>query len=103
MTRIMLLAFAFLVLLATLPATAAPPPAAVATPSSSAQALGAFELPAAAPAPSLTLPDWLAIPQATATTTVFHRFCHCTCSRVPDCNTDADCSNHRCLGAITCC
>jgi hypothetical protein len=34
---------------------------------------------------------------------VYHGYCHCSCSRVPNCNTSADCGGGRCLGGITCC
>ena len=40
---------------------------------------------------------------ASPSPTPYRRFCACGCSSIPDCNTDADCSNHRCLPAISCC
>lgn len=33
----------------------------------------------------------------------FHRFCRCSCSHIPNCNTSADCGGAPCLGGITCC
>jgi hypothetical protein len=36
-------------------------------------------------------------------TKVFHGHCRCSCSRIPDCNTSADCGGAPCLGGITCC
>ncbi len=111
MSRITFLMLASLALLAALPAAATPAPASPspAATAACAQTMGVLGLAAPAPRParpaspsSLTLPDWLASPRAAATT-VFHGYCHCTCSRIPDCNTNADCSNHRCLGGISCC
>ena len=32
-----------------------------------------------------------------------HGYCACECSRTKDCNTNSDCSNHRCLSGISCC
>lgn len=34
---------------------------------------------------------------------VYHGYCRCSCSRVPDCNTNADCGGARCLSGISCC
>jgi len=33
----------------------------------------------------------------------YHKFCRCSCSHVPNCNTSADCGGAPCLGGITCC
>jgi hypothetical protein len=107
MPRAAFLALAVLALLAAaLPAHAAPP---AATPSC-AQAALPFALadlataPApAAPAATTALPDWLAGARPAQTAVVYHGYCACECSRIKDCNTDADCSNHRCLGGISCC
>ena len=106
-----------LVLLSALPALAGATPAAapaspaMAPPSgcpASASGFGDFGgfgdlAPRSVPVETAALPAWLELGSQAASTTVFHRYCHCTCSRTPDCNTDADCSNHRCLGAISCC
>jgi hypothetical protein len=32
-----------------------------------------------------------------------HGYCACECSRIKDCNTNSDCSNHRCSSGISCC
>jgi len=32
-----------------------------------------------------------------------HGYCACECSTRRDCNVNSDCSNHRCLGGISCC
>ncbi len=42
-------------------------------------------------------------PEFMQSTTVFHGFCHCSCTHIPDCNTSADCGGSACLKAITCC
>jgi hypothetical protein len=50
--------------------------------------------------PSCRLEDespWL------ASSKPFHRFCACSCTHIPDCNTSADCGGAACLPAITCC
>lgn len=105
MPRTAFLALVALALLAALPAAAAPAHAAT---SSCGQAALPFALDGLAPAPAApataatVLPDWLEGARLEQTT-VFHGYCRCTCSRIPDCNTDADCSNHRCLGGISCC
>ncbi|MEA2692255.1 MAG: hypothetical protein QOJ16_1642 [Acidobacteriota bacterium] len=114
MTRWKPIAFVLfsLALLSALPAFAggAPnPPAAAPSGCQAALAAGAGaslfdDLAPQSAALETTLPAWLDLgPQGVAATTVFHGFCHCTCSRIPDCNTNADCSNKRCLGGITCC
>jgi hypothetical protein len=33
----------------------------------------------------------------------FHRFCRCSCTFIPDCNTSADCGGSPCLAGVTCC
>ena len=33
----------------------------------------------------------------------FKRYCRCSCSSVPNCNTSADCGGSACLAGITCC
>ncbi len=40
---------------------------------------------------------------ALAQAVVYHGFCRCSCTRIPDCNTSADCGGSACLKAITCC
>ncbi len=99
-----------LTLLSALPALAAAaptPPAAAPAGCQAALADGASLFDDLAPqsaAAEMALPAWLDLgPQAATAATVFHGYCHCTCSRIPDCNTNADCSNHRCLGGISCC
>ncbi len=105
MCRTILLAFALLALIAFAPASAAPAPAApggyppsldLLAPVTTATPVCAAAVPAAAPAQA---------PQPTFMTsaTVYHGYCRCTCSKIPDCNTNADCSNGRCLGGISCC
>jgi hypothetical protein len=104
--QIALVLFA-LTLLSALPALAgAAPPPATAAPSGCQAALADSaslfgDLAPQSAAAEMALPAWLDLgPQAA---TVFHGYCHCTCSRIPDCNTNADCSNNRCLGGISCC
>ena len=70
--------------LACMPAQALPAPAA--TPA------GACSPPAAPPSSAMS-----------SGAEPFHGHCRCTCSRVFDCNTSADCGGSPCLGAITCC
>ncbi len=53
-----------------------------------------------APAFSTTVP---AQPVFMQSTTVFHGFCKCSCTHIPDCNTSADCGGSACIKAITCC
>jgi hypothetical protein len=60
---------------------------AVATEASPVQ----MERPGSAPAE----PEWLAAG--------FKRYCRCSCSSVPNCNTSADCGGSACLAGITCC
>ena len=78
-------------------------PAAAASPSACPQPLFDF----AAPQPNSTpaLPAWLTDPSpaTTPTTTPYRGYCACECSTIKDCNTDADCSNHHCSKAISCC
>lgn len=33
----------------------------------------------------------------------FKRYCRCSCSSVPNCNTSADCGGSACLAGVTCC
>jgi hypothetical protein len=33
----------------------------------------------------------------------FHGYCRCSCSRIKNCNTSADCGGSACLGGVTCC
>jgi hypothetical protein len=111
MTRFKPIAFVLfaLALLSALPAFAGGVPP-VATPSGcqGALATGAGAslfggLAPQSPAAESVPPAWLDFaPQATATT-AFHGFCRCSCSRIPNCNTSADCGGGACLGGITCC
>lgn len=107
MKRTTFLALAALFLLAALPAAAAQAPpvqapaASPATLAACAHALSALDL-APAATQAAVLPAWLATTTAQSTTK-YRGFCACGCSFVPDCNTNADCSNNLCLQAITCC
>jgi hypothetical protein len=105
MLKSLTLAFLAAALLCALPAAAASNPAQPAVPSACPQPAPLFDF--AAPQPNATpaLPAWLTdpTPATTPTTTTYRGYCACECSRIKDCNTDADCSNHRCLGAISCC
>ncbi|HXO18665.1 MAG TPA: hypothetical protein VOA87_01945 [Thermoanaerobaculia bacterium] len=98
-----LAAFALLSTLSAGAAWAAPAPAAA--PSPCALALDLPILTAAATTPAPALPAWLdpVASPSPAQTTIFHGYCACECSRIKDCNTNADCSNHRCLKGISCC
>lgn len=100
-----LTAFALLSALFAGAAWAAPTPAAAA---SSPCALVALDLTlpdVAAAAPASALPAWLdpVVSPTPAQTIIYHGYCACECSRIKDCNTNADCSNHRCLKGISCC
>jgi hypothetical protein len=100
MCRTILLTLALFVL-AVAAAAAAPAPAApqgACAPSldvlmPSAQAVCKPAAPSTAPAQ----------PEFMQSTTVFHGFCRCSCTHIPDCNTSADCGGSACLKAITCC
>jgi hypothetical protein len=100
MCRTILLAFALLALTAFASASAAPAPAPGGCPPSLDLLAPVTATPvcaaAATPAPTPR-------PTFMTTATVYHGFCRCTCSKIPDCNTNADCSNGRCLGGISCC
>lgn len=45
-------------------------------------------------APAVPEPDFLG---------TFHGYCRCSCSRIRNCNTSADCGGGACIGGITCC
>ena len=103
MSRILILTLATAALLAALPAAAAPTaPAAAPAAIACLQPVTLSDIMASEPEPALALPAWLdsATP---ASSTVFRGYCACECSTIRDCNTNADCSNHRCLKAISCC
>jgi hypothetical protein len=103
MSRILILTLATAALLAALPAAAAPAaPAVAAAATACPQPVTLSDILTPAPEPSLALPAWLdsATP---ASSTVFRGYCACECSTIKDCNTNADCSNNRCLKAISCC
>ena len=101
MSRILILTLATVALLAALPAAAAsaPPPVASAA-TACPQPVTLSDI--LTPEPAVTLPAWLDDPTP-ASSTVFRGYCACECSNIRDCNTNADCSNHHCLKAITCC
>ena len=101
MCRTILLALALLALIAVAPASAAPAPAAGGCPPS----LDLLAPVTATPVCAAATATPAATPQPTFMTsaTVYHGYCRCTCSKIPDCNTNADCSNGRCLGGISCC
>jgi hypothetical protein len=104
MSRILVLTVATVALLSALPAAAAPatppvPLAATACP----QPLTMFDIVTPEPESTSALPVWLDNPTAASTAVVFHGYCACECSTIKDCNTNADCSNHRCSRAISCC
>ncbi|MGH7486459.1 MAG: hypothetical protein ACREMY_12805 [bacterium] len=106
MSRIVILTLAAVALLAVLPATAAPatsPVASVATVAGPCpQTVTLADIVSPEPEGTLALPAWLDAPTP-ASSTVFRGYCACECSTIRDCNTNADCSNHRCLKAISCC
>jgi hypothetical protein len=114
-TRAILFAAAIATLLAALPALAAgapaqtaPLPAFLTAPPSpgcagSADVQAALAVPstpilAPAPAAANGLEAVLSQPS-----TKFRGYCHCSCSFVKNCNTNADCGGARCIAAITCC
>lgn len=105
--RTILLALLVLALAAVVPASAAPAaaPAGASATLQSGCGTPALDLPllstetpvckASAPQPVVPFqPNFLV---------TYHGHCHCSCSRVPDCNTSADCGGGACLGGITCC
>jgi hypothetical protein len=102
-TRTILFAGIAAVLLAALPAAAAPAP--------QAQPAAACKLdvpaPFASPAPAVAapaLPEWLAGGGISSTLNhKFHGFCPCGCSSVPNCDTNADCGGGTCSQFISCC
>jgi hypothetical protein len=101
-TRTILFAGIACILLAALPAGAAPV--------SQAQPAAPCKLdvpsPFASPAPAVAapaLPEWLAGGISSASSHKFHGFCPCGCSSVPNCNTNADCGGGTCGQFISCC
>jgi hypothetical protein len=102
MCRTILLAFALLALTAFASASAAPAPAPGGCPPA-LDLLAPVASPAATPVCAAAAAPAPAPQPSFMTATVYHGFCRCTCSRIPDCNTNADCSNGRCLGGISCC
>ena len=99
MCRTILLTLALFVL-AVAAAAAAPAPAApqgACAPSLDILTPGAQAV--CKPAAPSTSPQ----PEFMTSSTVFHGFCRCSCTRIPDCNTSADCGGSACLKAITCC
>jgi hypothetical protein len=104
MSRKVVLAVAALALLCALPALAGSAAPAAPAPSPACPHSALFELATPAPAASAALPDWLEdATSETSTTHPFRGYCACECSTIKDCNVNADCSNNRCLKAITCC
>lgn len=100
MCRTILLTLAAL-LLVTAAAFAAPTPAAQGGCAPSLDLLApATQAVCKAPAASATVPPQ---PEFMTSSTVFHGFCRCSCTHIPDCNTSADCGGSACLKAITCC
>ncbi|MFY9824913.1 MAG: hypothetical protein WAM82_26280 [Thermoanaerobaculia bacterium] len=100
MSRVLVLALATVALLSALPASAAPQPAVPAA-TACPQPVTLFDIVAPEPEAAPALPAWL--DDSTGVSTVFRGYCACECSTIRDCNTNADCSNHRCLKAISCC
>jgi hypothetical protein len=63
---------------------------------------GGEALPQAAAVP--TFPAWLSVDGLSKVETRSHGYCPCGCSRIPDCNTSADCfGGAPCRQAISCC
>jgi hypothetical protein len=105
MSRIVVLSLAVVALLFALPASAAPTPPSGAAAAATAcpQPVALFDIVTPEPESAVALPDWLDNPTAASTAVVYHGYCACECSTIKDCNTNADCSNHRCSRAISCC
>jgi hypothetical protein len=106
MLRNLTLALIAAALLSALPAAAVSNPAQPASPpaaSACPQPSTLFDL--ASPQPNYTPapPAWRNDPSPASTPVLYRGYCACECSTIKDCNTDADCSNHRCLKAISCC
>ncbi len=99
MCRTILLTLAALLLL-TAAAFAAPAPAAPRAGCAPSLDLLAPATQAVCKAPAATAPVQ---PEFMQSTTVYHGFCRCSCTHIPDCNTSADCGGSACLKAITCC
>jgi hypothetical protein len=108
--RTTLFACIAVVLLAVLPAAAAPAQPAVAgpavpavsplTPSCNLDAPATF----VSPAPAVStpaLPEWLAIDGNSSIK--YHGYCPCGCSSIKNCNTNADCGGGTCSQFISCC
>ncbi len=105
MLRNLTLALIAAALLSALPAAAASNPAPPAAPSACPHPAPPFDFtapqPNFTPAPKAWQND--PTPATTPIATTYRGYCACECSTIRDCNTDADCSNHRCLRAISCC
>jgi hypothetical protein len=101
MLRNLTLALIAAALLTALPAAAASNPAPTACPQPAPLFDFAAPQPNFTPAPKAWQND--PTPATTPIVTTYRGYCACECSRIKDCNTDADCSNHRCLGGISCC
>jgi hypothetical protein len=85
-------------------ALATPPPAGCGPDLSLLAEAGAADRPAGLASPSgpvcaLSTGGAPALAQAV----VYHGFCRCSCTRIPDCNTSAQCGGAPCEKAITCC
>jgi hypothetical protein len=114
--RSVLLAAIVLVLLSAVPLFAAGPAAKSPLPATAASGGCA---PAAGPFADLVAAGFPSVPgkvlagpacKVEASTTISckpgvncHGYCACECSTIKDCNVDADCSNHHCSRAISCC
>ena len=104
MCRRILLVLALLALAAVAPALAAP--AAVPNPQGGCPPSLDFLAPAAPASASCKAESPATVaaqPEFMAVSTVYTGFCRCSCSRVRNCNTSADCGGSACLGGITCC
>lgn len=103
MLRNLTLALFAAALLIALPAAAASNPTQPAAPTACPHPAPLFDF--ASPQPNFTPapPAWQNDPKPATSPTIFRGYCACECSQIRDCNTDADCSNNRCLKAISCC
>lgn len=101
MLRNLTLALIAAALLSALPAAAASSP--VSAPTACPQPSTLFDFASPQPNSTPAPPAWLNDPTPATTPVPYRGYCACECSTIRDCNTNADCSNHRCLKAISCC
>jgi hypothetical protein len=78
--------------------TQAVPPAAALTGPACAPAFAGLLITPAQPVENAGTSAWIELGAKR-----FHGYCHCGCSPIADCNTDADCGGATCGRGISCC